>query len=107
MFKHLRVALVCALFPLAGCASISNGINSVTASLSSPNATQAAANLKAGAMAFVCAVNSVSAIASEVAVQVDAGKVAVRDTHTVFVVSGTLCKALGGVVTGTAVVPAQ
>jgi hypothetical protein len=83
--------------PVSGLVS---GINSVTAALSSPAANQAAANLKVGATAFVCAVGSVSGIATQLNTQLKAGSALIRDSTDVYVVSSTLCTALGGNVAG-------
>lgn len=104
LFRPLAAVAVLAI-GLSGCV-ISDDINSITASLSTPAATQAAANLKAGATALLCTISNVSAVAQGLNAQVKAGTVMVRDTNTVYIVSSTLCASLGGTVTGSATVPA-
>lgn len=92
------------LAPLCGCAQVASGINQVNGALTSPAANQAVANLKAGAQAIVCSIANISAVATQINADVKAGSAVIKDTQTVYVVSSDVCKALGGTVTGTAVV---
>ncbi|MGD1035903.1 MAG: hypothetical protein ABR878_01665 [Roseiarcus sp.] len=103
------LVLSCALaLGLAGCASAVNtavsDINSLTGALSSPAATQAAANLKAGAKALACDVSGASALADQIAAAVKAGTAVIRDASSVYVVSSDVCAALGGAPIGPAIV---
>lgn len=95
---------------LSGCAgaitTATNDINALTGALSSPQATQAAANLKAGMTALLCDVGDVAALASAIETQVKAGKAAIKDTQTLYVISGDTCLTLGGQVIGPTTVPA-
>ena len=90
-----------------GCAQMAAGINEVNAALTSPAANKAVANLKAGSQAILCAVANVAAISGALETAVSAGQAAVRDSQDVYVVSGTLCLALGGTVISTVTVPAS
>jgi hypothetical protein len=94
---------------LAGCANgvnaIATDINTLTGALSSPAATQAAANLKAGAQAVLCDISSAANVGVQLAQAVSAKQAIIKDAQTVYVVSSTLCAALGGNTIGTAVVP--
>ncbi len=105
-FKPPIVALALAA-SLAGCAQVTSGINSLTAALGSPNATQAAANLRAGAIAFVCNISSIAKLAAVVETGIAQGNVATIDpksglaqvydiTNTVIVTSTAVCGALQG-----------
>jgi hypothetical protein len=84
--------------------AISGGINAIATAASSPGATQAAANLKAGAVALLCGVNDVAAIASQVEAQISAGNALIKDTQDIYVASSTICGALGGSVISPSVV---
>jgi hypothetical protein len=57
----------------AGAASVATGVNAVAGALSSPAATQAAANLKAGSQAIVCDFSAVANAADQIALAVKAG----------------------------------
>lgn len=105
----IKLLSLCAVMatPLAGCNSVTNDINSVTGALSSPQATQAAANLKAGSQAIVCAVNGAAAAYDQIAIAIKEGKAAVNDANNILTVTKTLCTALGGVPSGTVTVSAQ
>ncbi|MCW2317960.1 hypothetical protein M2322_003525 [Rhodoblastus acidophilus] len=105
----------CAL-ALSGCSAdkVASDINTVNAALTSPKAQQAVANLKAGSAAFVCAISAGAANAAAIEAAINAGRAkpvissqAVATTQTVYAVSRALCSQLGGVVTGTATVPAN
>jgi len=99
MFKKISIALVViALGALAGCAQFIAGVNSTTAALSSPQATQAAANVKAVTLGITCAVASTSGLLQQIQ-QLGGGKnnaLAVRDEQTVCVAAAATCNALGG-----------
>ena len=103
MSKHIIIIIAIA-FALAGCNSAVSNINAVTGALTSPQAQQAVANLKAGSQAIVCAVNGVAAAYDQIAVAVGEGKAAIKDANNIYTVSSVLCKSLGGTVTGTGVV---
>jgi Ca2+/Na+ antiporter len=100
------IALLVGALALSGCNAVDN-INSVTGALSSPQATQAAANLKAGAQAIVCAVNGASAAYNQIAIAIKEGKAAINDANNILTVTTVLCKSLGGVPSGVATVPLQ
>ena len=99
MFKKISIALAAvALIALAGCAKIIADVNSTTAALSSPQATQAAANVKAVTLGITCAVASTSSLLQQIQ-QLGGGKnnaIAVRDEQTVCVAAAATCNALGG-----------
>jgi hypothetical protein len=111
--KNLLLASVFAL-SLSGCANgiptVVNDINAVTAALSSPAATQATANLKAGSQAIACAVGDISQLVGNVAVAVGGSgpgnAVLIRDAASVYVASATVCTTLGGSVIAVETVPA-
>ena len=103
MRKLIPLALLA--IPLAGCSSVVSQINSVTSALSSPQATQAAANLKSGATALICFVGDTAALASAIEQQVSAGKAAIRDSENVYVVTGSVCATLGGQIVAPVIVP--
>lgn len=92
---------------LSGCAQVTSGINSLTSALASPNATQAAENLRAGAMALVCNISSIAKLAAVIETGIAQGNVATIDpksalaqvydvTNTVIVTSAAVCGALQG-----------
>lgn len=91
----------------AGAASVASGVNAVAGALSSPAATQAAANLQAGATAIACDVSSASAVWTQINAAIAAGKAITRDAQTIYAVSSILCTSLGGTVLGPEVVPAS
>jgi len=114
----LLAALLLAASALAGCAqlgkdfvvgaaSVASGVNAVSGALSSPAATQAAANLKAGAAAIACDVSSASTVWTQINAAIAAGKAITRDAQTIYAVSSILCTSLGGTVLGPEVVPAS
>lgn len=104
---QLRVSIIAvAMMTLSGCAQIANGINQINAALTSPAADKAVANLKAGSQALLCGVANVSAVAGSVEAAVRSGQAIVRDTQDIYVVSGTLCYALGGSIIAAVTVPA-
>ena len=103
MSKHIIIIITVA-FALSGCNSAVSNINAVTGALTSPQAQQAVANIKAGSQAFVCVVNGLAAAYDQIAVAVDEGKAAIKDANNIYTVSSVLCKSLGGTVTGTGVV---
>ena len=100
------ILILLAMMTLSGCAQIANGINQINAALTSPAANQAVANLKAGSQALLCGVANVSAVAGSVEAAVRSGQAIVRDTQDIYVVSGTLCYALGGSIIAAVTVPA-
>jgi len=109
--KKLALAGALALaVALGGCATIIDDINKTTAALSSPAANQAAANLKAGAAAVMCAVANVASVIKQI--ETDAtipskyAAVIVRDTKTVYAVSSDACAFFGGTSQGAVTVPA-
>jgi PBP1b-binding outer membrane lipoprotein LpoB len=104
MHRYLLLAL--GVLALSGCSQVVSDINSVTGALSSPQATQAAANLKAGATALICDVGSVADLTAAIEAQVKAGKAAIRDSENVYVIAGSVCSTLGGTVVGPVIVPA-
>ncbi|HEY1453763.1 MAG TPA: hypothetical protein VGF57_09910 [Roseiarcus sp.] len=113
MSGHYRI-IVAATFGsvcLAGCSSTTglvSGINAVAGALSSPTATQAAANLQAGAKAIVCDVSGVASLAQSIEKQGVGSKVMAKDTSDVYAASSAVCAALGGsAVPGTVTVPAS
>lgn len=103
---------------LSGCSSLSSGIanfgnsvagaiNNVSTAASSPAATQAAANLKAGMTALVCYVGDVSALTNQIATQIGAGHALIMDSANVYVISANTCTALGGSVVGNGTIPSK
>ena len=108
--KPIPIVSLALAAALAGCSStgssVVNAVNSVTGALSSPSANQAAANLKAGALAIVCHVADVSAIAGQIEQQGLGSKVLAKDTTDVYAASSAVCAALGGsAVPGVVTVP--
>jgi hypothetical protein len=99
------LALTALAASLGGCNSIASGINSITGALSSPQAAQAVANLKAGNQALLCALADVTAVAAVLDQQIKAGAALYKDSSDAYVVSGTICLALGGQVIGSVTVP--
>jgi hypothetical protein len=98
--------LAAAAFGLAGCAAVDSQITQLATTLSSPAATQAAANLKAGAQAIACDFSAVANATAQIADAVEAGGVK-RDAQTALVVSNIVCTSLGGTPMGTVIVPAS
>ncbi|MBS1725017.1 MAG: hypothetical protein JSS66_18920 [Armatimonadetes bacterium] len=90
---------------LAGCQSSGlDGFQKFVDFLSSPQTTQAVANLQAGSRALVCALSNAAAVATQVEQAVEAGEAAIGTTGKVFTASAIVCASLGGTVTGTATV---
>ena len=106
MLKKLALAAACAL-ALAGCNTVVADINAVSGALTSPQTTQAVANLKAGSQAIVCAINGAAVVYDQVVTTIKAGKATIRDANNILTVSSAVCTGLGGVPTGVAVVPAS
>jgi hypothetical protein len=102
---------VAAAIALSGCANVidaaTDDIDKVAAALSSPAATQAVANLKAGSQAIACDFSAVANAADQIALAVAAGKAVQKDAQTALVVSDIVCTALGGRPMGTVAVPAS
>ena len=98
------IIIITVAFALSGCNSAVSNINAVTGALTSPQAQQAVANLKAGSQATICVVSGLAAAYDQIAVAVDEGKAAIKDANNIYTVSSVLCKSLGGTVTGTGVV---
>lgn len=100
----VRVAAVAALAAsaaLSGCSAY----NSVIGALSSPQTTQAAANVQAFTTGFVCGLGSLSGLASSVQSQLKAqmnvgNAMIATDTGIVYVVATSICLSLGGKVAG-------
>jgi len=103
------LALALASVTLCGCNTTSavKAINSLTGALSSPAASTAASNLRAGATALICDVGDVSLLTNQIATQIGAGHALIKDSQNVYVVSSTVCAALGGAVVGPEIVPAS
>ena len=95
-YSILAALALTASAALAGCAEVTSGINSVTAALSTPAATQAAANIKSVTLSFTCTVANVSAVESQIASLVSTSQAAIKDSQTVCLASSALCDALGG-----------
>jgi len=91
---------------LSGC-SVTSGINSITGALTSPAANQAVANLKAGSQAVLCTIAGLANETNAVATAVNAKQAIIVDSQTAYVISGSLCTALGGTVGATVTVPAK
>ena len=107
MSRKYGVLAIALAMPVSGCAQVTSGINSLTSALASPNATQAAANLRAGAVALVCNISSIAKLAAVVETGIAQGDVAKIDpksslaqvydvTNTVIVTSEAVCAALQG-----------
>ena len=99
--RTTTMAALVMVLGLGGC-TVANDINSVTASLSSPAANQAAQNIRTLATAVVCDVSSAAVVYNEVLVEVQAGKAAIRNGNTIYAVSTTICDALNAPVLGKA-----
>jgi hypothetical protein len=127
MMRHARLlAAALALAALAGCSSLNidksaaaltNGINSVTSALTSPQANQAVANLEAGSTAIICNIQAGATEALTVEAAFASGSAAAIDpkstlgkiyetTSTVVAVSAAVCTGLRGTVGGKAYVSA-
>ena len=107
MSRKYGVLAIALAMSVSGCAQVTSGINSLTSALASPNATQAAANLRAGAVALVCNISSIAKLAAVVETGIAQGDVAKIDpksglaqvydvTNTVIVTSEAVCDALQG-----------
>ncbi|MGD1016758.1 MAG: hypothetical protein ABR863_10020 [Roseiarcus sp.] len=111
MRKIPAFAAIAAAIALSGCANVidaaTDDIAKITATLSSPAATQAAANLKAGSQAIACDFTAVANAADQIALAVAAGKAVQKDAQTALVVSNIVCTALGGAPMGTVTIPAS
>ena len=105
-FGKLALAAACAL-ALSGCSKVVADINAVSGALTSPQTTQAIANLKAGSQAIVCGINSADVVYDNVVTTIKAGKATIQDANTILTVTSDVCTGLGGVPNGTAVVPAS
>ena len=105
----IMTAAACTLV-LSGCAQITGDINTVAAALGSPQATQAIANLKAGATAIACDTSNISNLLAGIAKAVGGAShgtvVFTRDAESVYVASSTLCAAGGGIAAGSETIPA-
>ena len=110
MFKAITIAAaLAASVALAGCSQVVSDINAVTGALSSKQATQAAQNVQAFTTGFICGVGSLSGLASNIesalASQMKVGNAMVTmDTGIVYVVSTSVCLAVGGKVASSAAV---
>jgi hypothetical protein len=110
MKKLANALLLTTALTLAGCANIANGINEVSAALTSPQTTAAIANLKAAGAAITCAAASIAGgvQAFDAALQpsIKGGAAVSLEkvdgyVNVAFVANKTLCGQLGGVVTAT------
>lgn len=116
--KFIAGALSLALLAtIAGCAQLATGINQVTASLSSANATQALTNLEAGATVLICNIPSLASETEAIDTAIAGGSIATIDpksalaktyeiTSTVLAVSQVACTGLQGTVGGKAAISA-
>ena len=114
---NLRTLTILAVVPLgigaaapSTCADqVTSDINSISGALTSPQTTQALANLKAGAVAIACDTASISNLVASIAKQVGGTShgnvVFTRDAESVYVASSTLCTAGGGIVAGSETIP--
>jgi hypothetical protein len=84
---------------LGGCAAV----KSVEANLGSPTATQAIANLKAGATVAICDIAAGSALAGQIETAINAGQSTQGTNLKVLTVSTSVCTALQGTSSGTTV----
>jgi hypothetical protein len=112
-----RTLIILAALPLAigaaapsSCADrATSGINEISGALTSPQATQAFANLKAGAVAIACDTANISGLVASIAKQVGGTShgnvVFTRDATSVYVAASTLCTAGGGIVEGKETIP--
>lgn len=80
--------------------AVAADVNAITGALSSPAANQAAANIRIGATAFVCAVSSISNLTNQISTEIGAGHALIKNSGNVYVISKAICGALQGVVTG-------
>jgi hypothetical protein len=95
--KRLVYPMFFIAVPLALVAcSTTNPLQSVINTLSSPQATQAASNLKTITMSLTCTVANLSALESQIAPLITQGQAAIRDSQTACVVSTAVCDSLGG-----------
>ena len=85
---------------LSGCAEFDR----LTATLASPQTTQAIANVQAGARALICALSTASAVAGQVESAVAAGQAVIGTTGKIYVASAIVCTSLGGVIAGSGIV---
>jgi hypothetical protein len=87
---------------MASCAQV----NSARDWLASPATQAAAATLRSGAVAFVCAVSNAAAVAAQIENAVNAKAAVIGTTGKVLTVSSIVCTdMIGGRVTGTAIAP--
>jgi hypothetical protein len=87
---------------LAGCAELQQAENFINA----PATQLTVANLESGATALVCAVANASALAGVIeATPGLAGQSIIGTDGKVYVVSATVCAALGGIVAGRGTIP--
>ena len=112
MFKEIypgyKLAVIgLSALALSGCNSVVSNINAVSGALTSPQTTQAVANLKAGSQAIVCAINGAAVVYDNVVTTIKAGKATIQDANNILTVSSAICTGLGGVPTGVATVPAS
>jgi hypothetical protein len=106
----MRVFILAGVLAVSGCAQVANGINEVSAALTSPQTTQAIANLKAAGAAITCAAASfaggVQAFDAALQPSIKGGAAVSLEkvdgyVNVAFVANKTLCSQLGGVVTAT------
>lgn len=89
----LGAALILSGFVVvAGCAKLQQ----IEANLASPQATQAAANLKNFVAAGTCFVADVSTLEDQIATLVKANQAAISTSNKVCVASAVVCQSLGG-----------
>lgn len=87
---------------VAGCNAVVSDINSVTAALSSPQASQAAKNIRSVSTAVACNVAVATADYQQLLAQISAGKAAIKDAQVAYTISSVICVDLGGAVIGPA-----
>lgn len=90
---------------LGGCAAFDDAVNSAVAWIDAPATQQAIGSLKSGVTALTCAVANVSAVAQQIEQGVGAGQSLIGTDGKVYVASAAACKAFGGMVGPTAVIP--
>jgi hypothetical protein len=100
------IALGCLAGALTGCAQVASDLNTLNAALASPNATQAATNLKNWTVAVTCAIANTAQLATEIEAAINAGTAVQTTTGKIYTVSATVCKALGGTAGATVAVSA-
>jgi len=81
---------------ISGCQKVTSDLNSFNAALASPQATQAAANVRNWTVAVTCTIANGAQLAGQIEAAVSAGKAVQTTTGKIYTVSAAVCKALGG-----------